>query len=118
MSEIITNWAMLILIIATGTLFMMGLFAISAVTVDKIGKDHIYSKVIIGGFSIINAIYNTTLGSLLCLELPKRLGEPTTERLKRYKRLYSNNSTGIHKWRWNIANGVCMWLNLFMSNHC
>ena len=118
MSELIANWMVLILTIATGTLFMMGLFAISAIIVTKIGENHIYSKAIISTFSVINVVYNMTLGSLLCLQLPKSLGEPTTRRLKRYKRLYSKNSTGIRKWRWNIANGVCMWLNLFDPDHC
>jgi len=101
-----------------GTLFMLALFAFTAIIVTKLGEGNIVSKGIIIVFSVINAIYNITLGSILCFEGPKGIGEPTTKRLQRYKKLYSAESKGIEKWRGNLAQGGCDWLNLFEPDHC
>ena len=118
MRELIENYLALAGVVILGTLFMLLLFAASAIVVTKLGRTNIISKGIIIVFSILNALYNITLGSLLCLDLPERLGEPSTKRMQRYKRIYNSDSTGIHKWRWNIAQGVCKWLNLFDPDHC
>ena len=104
--------------VAGGTLFMLWFFAFCATIVKKVGEDTILGKAIIIFFSLCNFLYNMTLGSLLCLELPARIGEPATERMKRYKKIYSDESTGIRKWRWNIAQKVCWWLNIFDKGHC
>lgn len=118
MNEIIINWLQLAGVVLIGTIGMMALFAFSAIIVNKIGEDNIISKGIIIIFSILNALYNITLGTILCLDPPKRLGEPTTSRLQRYKRIYDDSDTGIRKWRLKLAQGVCFWLNMFDPNHC
>lgn len=118
MTEILTNWLTLLAIISGGTLFMLVLFAFSAIVVTRIGEDNYISKAIIITFSILNALYNVSLGSLLCLDFPQRLGEPSTKRLQRYKRIYDDSDTGIRWWRLSVARKVCWWLNLFDKNHC
>jgi len=118
MNEIILNWLTLGAVIAGGTIFMMLLFGFSAIIVTRIGEENILSKGIIITFSILNALYNLTLGSLLCLDPPGRLGEPSTQRLKRYKRIYDDSDTGIRWWRLKVARSVCWWLNMFDESHC
>jgi len=116
--NIIHDWGMLIVIIFGSFLGMLGFFAFCSIIVTKIGREGLIGKTIIICFSLLNFLYNLTLGSLLCLEFPHRLGEPATERMKRYKKIYSDESSGIRRWRWNIAQKVCWWLNKFDPGHC
>ena len=118
MTELILNWANLAAVVAIGTILMLILFAFSAIIVNHLSEDHFISKAIIIVFSILNALYNLTLGTLLCLDPPGRLGEPSTQRLQRYKRIYDDSDTGIRKWRLNVARTVCWWLNIFDPRHC
>ena len=118
MNEVINSWVMLGVWVVGGTLFMLGLFAVSAIIVTKIGREGLIGKAIIIIFSLLNFLYNLTLGSILCLELPHRLGEPATERMKRYKKLHTKQSRGIRGWRRWLADHVCAFLNLFDPHHC
>ena len=118
MNEVINSWAMLIAVVVGGTLFMLWFFGFCATIVNKIGEDSYLGKAIIIFFSLLNFLYNLTLGSILCLELPHRLGEPATERMKRYKKLHTKQSRGIRGWRRWLADHVCTWLNIFDPGHC
>jgi len=116
--NVLNDWLMLIAIIVLGTLFMLGFFTFCAIIINKIGREGLIGKAIIIFFSLCNFLYNLTLGSLLCLEFPHRLGEPATERMKRYKKLHTKQSRGIRGYRRWLADHVCAWLNIWDPDHC
>jgi hypothetical protein len=101
-----------------GTAAMILYFMVVATIANKYGKTTKWVMPIIVVFVICDWIYNWTLGSILCLQLPKEWDELATKRLKRYKKEYDLWDTGIKKWRWHVAFFVCKLLSQWDEDHC